>query len=277
MLLQNCSHHRVWMACYGEGLGCHIWIITWNCMRILWISIWCKPYSYSSMPSTLHFPVHALWINMSICHSSCTTGSVPLFCFDGTSLLWINTTHTLKFIWFSPGGFDPANPVLPRLPQGSKPAHVQESGRPLWTHQPAPPHGRSQETQTQFLTAKEKHPITSSYPPFQMKSTFIFEILYSMNEVEKLETCLVWQLKRHETREWLLIYQKWPPLYYLLCYAWHFWAAEDGFVTALMYQVVIVVVVVIVGNVSNSKCWDTGRHVFFCFFMNLIQRKIVNV
>lgn len=48
---------------------------------------------------------------------------------------------------------DPADPVLPRLPQGPEPADVPQPGRPLRAHQPAPPHGRGEEAQAQLLMA----------------------------------------------------------------------------------------------------------------------------
>lgn len=46
----------------------------------------------------------------------------------------------------------PADPVLPRLPQGPQPAHLPQPGGPLGAHQPAPPHGGGEEAQTQLLT-----------------------------------------------------------------------------------------------------------------------------
>lgn len=49
---------------------------------------------------------------------------------------------------------DPADPVLPRLPQDPEPAHLPQPGGPLRAHQPAPPHGRGQEAQTQLLTGR---------------------------------------------------------------------------------------------------------------------------
>lgn len=61
------------------------------------------------------------------------------------------------------GRSDPADPVLPRLPQDPEPADVPQPGRPLGAHKPAPPHGGGEEAQTQLLTSGEprrsKHPL----------------------------------------------------------------------------------------------------------------------
>ena len=53
------------------------------------------------------------------------------------------------------GRSDPADPVLPRLPQDPEPADVPQPGRPLWAHQPAPPDGGGEEAQAKLLTHQQ--------------------------------------------------------------------------------------------------------------------------
>lgn len=53
------------------------------------------------------------------------------------------------------GRSDPADPVLPRLPQDPEPADVPQPGRALRAHQPAPPDGGGEEAQAQLLTHQQ--------------------------------------------------------------------------------------------------------------------------